>query len=87
MNPLLSATRRFFQTFGVAFTWATVVGLVLGGAVYVRVPYEALDQVQPWHVKARLLLERLELLTYDFRARQLGAASERSDSVVLVTLD
>ena len=70
-----------------AFTWATVVGLVLGGAVYVRVPFTALDQVQPWHVKARLLLERLELATYDFRARQLGAASERSDAVVLVTMD
>lgn len=87
MNPLLSATRRFFQTFGVAFTWATVVGLALGGGVYARVPWDALDQVQPWHVKARLFLERLELLTFDLRARQLGAASERSDSVVLITLD
>ena len=87
MNPLLSATRRFFQTFGVAFTWATVLGLALGGAVYVRVPRADLDGVLPWHLRARLLLERLELVTYDWRARQLGDASTRSDAVVLLAVD
>ena len=85
--PLQSVTRRFLAKFGVAFAWASLVSVFLGGAVFFRVPRTALDDVRPWHADVRLWLERLELVTYDWRARMLGDISTRSDSVVLLSLD
>ncbi|MCU0697828.1 MAG: CHASE2 domain-containing protein, partial [Myxococcaceae bacterium] len=73
--------------FGVAFFWATVFGLGLGAAAYFRVERRQFSTDGRWHVQARLLLERLEWATYDWRARELGEASERSDEVVIVSVD
>lgn len=85
--PLQSVGRRFLAKFGVAFAWASLVAVFMGGAAFFRVPRTALDQNQPWHAELRLLLERLELYTYDWRARMLGDQSHRSDAVVLLSLD
>lgn len=86
-NPLQSAGVRFVRKFGVAFLWATLFGLIFGGASYFRIDRFDLRSDARWHVQLRLLLERLEWLTYDWRARELGAESQRSDQVVLITVD
>ncbi len=86
-SPLLSATRRFFQKFSVAFFWAAFFGGLLGGAAYFRVPRPIFHESRPWHYAVRQWLEQLELVTYDWRAKALGAASSRSDEVVLAVVD
>lgn len=86
-NPLQSAGRRFIQKFGVAFFWALVFGLGLGAASFFRIERQDFTGDARWHVQLRLWLERLEWMTYDWRARELGAASERSDEVVIVQVD
>ncbi len=86
-NPLQSAGLRFVRKFGVAFMWATVFGLLFGAAQFFRIEREDLAGDARWHVVLRLWLERLEWLTYDWRARELGGASERSDQVVIVSVD
>jgi adenylate cyclase len=86
-SPLLSATRRFFQKFSVAFFWAAFFGGILGGAVFFRVPRPVFHESRPWHYVARMWLEQLELSTYDWRARALGESAVRSDEVVLAVVD
>lgn len=86
-NPLQSAGIRFVRKFGVAFFWAVVFGLGLGAASFFRIERQDLTGDARWHVQLRLWLERLEWTTYDWRARELGAASERSDEVVIVNVD
>ena len=43
-SPIQSAGRRFLQKFGVAFLWATVIGLVLGSMAYFRVGRRELNE-------------------------------------------
>ncbi len=86
-NPLQSAGRRFSQKFGVAFFWALVFGLVLGGASYWRLERLELTGDLRWYATLRLWLERLEWVTWDWRARELGALSSPSDDVVIVSVD
>lgn len=86
-NPLQSAGRRFVQKFGVAFLWATFIGLGLGAAVYYRVDRRDAEGEPRWHALPRLWLEALELKTVDWRARALGGDAERPDDVVLVNID
>lgn len=86
-NPLQSAGLRFVRKFGVAFFWAAVFGLGLGAAVFFRVERSQFAGDTRWHVQARLLLERLEWATFDWRSRELGDASTRSDAVVMVSVD
>jgi adenylate cyclase len=78
---------RFVRTFGVSFVWAIVVGFVLGGTAYLRLERRELTNDPRWHVAPRLFLEQLEWRTVDWRARELAGQSERSDEVVLVTID
>jgi adenylate cyclase len=73
--------------FGVAFFWAAVFGTTFGAAAFFRVDRREVGPDAKWHVQARLWLERLEWLTYDWRARELGELSSRSDEVVMVTVD
>ncbi len=86
-TPIQSAGRRFIRKFGVSFAWALLFSGVFGGAVFFRVPRAANDEQLTWHAEVRQWLERLELATYDWRARALGDASQRSDDVVLLALD
>lgn len=78
---------RFVQKFGVAFLWASVVGLLLGGAAYFRVERKELEGEPRWHVYPRLWLEMAEARTVDWRSRELGRDDERPDGVVLVNVD
>ncbi len=78
---------RFVRTFGVSFFWATIIGFALGGAAYLRLDRRELSGDPRWHVAPRLWLEQLEWRTVDWRARELGGLSERTDEVVLVTID
>jgi adenylate cyclase len=87
MNPLPSATLNLVRKFGVAFFWAFVFGGLLAPVAAFRLERSELTDDPRWHVVARLWIERLEWLTYDWRLRELGAASERVDDVVLVTVD
>lgn len=86
-NPLPSATLHLVRKFGVAFFWAFVIGGLLAPVAYYRVQRSELGDEPLWHAVARLWIERLEWATYDWRARELGAASERVDDVVLVAVD
>lgn len=86
-NVIQSAGLRFLQKFGVAFLWATVIGLTFGGAAYFRVERRELDGDPRWHVMPRLWLEQLEARTVDWRARELGNSGDRPDGVVLVNID
>ncbi|MBL8914633.1 MAG: CHASE2 domain-containing protein, partial [Archangium sp.] len=86
-NPIQSAGLRFLQKFGVAFLWATIVGLILGAGAFFRVERRELEGDLRWHVPLRLWLEALENRTVDWRARELGSVSERADGVVLVNVD
>jgi adenylate cyclase len=85
-NPIQSAGRRFVAKFGVSFAWALLFSALFGGLVFFRVPRSETDDPS-WHAELRLWLERLELLTYDWRARALGDAQVRADGVVLLALD
>ncbi len=85
--PVQSAGRRFIKKFGFAFGWAAFFGALFGGLAFMRVDRAQLDQVQPWYRRVQLLLERLELVTYDWRVRELGRRGERSDAVVAVAID
>ncbi|MFZ5472005.1 MAG: CHASE2 domain-containing protein [Myxococcota bacterium] len=87
LNPFQSAWRPFLQKFGFAFLWAALFGALFGGLVYFRVPRAALEGDPNWHQRLRLWLEAVELWTYDWRVRELGAASARSDAVVPVVID
>ena len=78
---------RFVQKFGVAFLWASIVGLLLGSASYFRVERGELEGEPRWHVYPRLWLELLEARTVDWRARELGRNDERADGVVLINVD
>lgn len=82
-----SAWLRFVRKFGVAFFWACVFSLLFGAAAYFRVERRDLEGELRWHAAARLLLERVEWATFDWRARQLGADSERRDDVIIVAVD
>jgi len=86
-NPLHSAGLRFTRKFGVAFFWATIFGLLFGAAAFFRIERRDFTGDARWHVQLRLLLERLEWVTYDWRAKELGGASTPSDEVVIVTVD
>ncbi len=86
-NPIQSAWLRFIRKFGVSFFWACVFSLVFGGAAFFRVERRDLEGELRWHAAARLLLERMEWATFDWRARQAGAQAERLDDVVIVGVD
>jgi adenylate cyclase len=86
-SPFQSVRRRFVRKFGVSFFWATMVGSVLGAAVYFRVPRNLSEEPPAWHQLLRQWVERAELITFDWRQRALGEQSVRSDEVVLATID
>lgn len=86
-NPLQSAGRRFIQKFGVAFLWATIIGLGVGAAAYYRIDRRDVEDEPRWHAIPRILLESWEVRTVDWRARALGGEAERPDDVVLVNID
>lgn len=86
-NPLPSTTLHLVRKFGVAFFWAFVFGGLLAPIAWYRLQRTELGEDPRWHAVLRLWVERLEWATYDWRARELGAASERVDDVVLVTVD
>ncbi len=86
-TPIQSAGRRFIAKFGVAFAWALFFSAVFGAAVFFRVRRDHAEDTLTWHAEVRLLLERFELVSYDWRARALGDASQRRDDVVLLALD
>lgn len=86
-NPLQSAGRRFIQKFGVAFFWASVLGVLLGSMTFFRVGRRELEGEPHWHIYPRLMLEQLEARTVDWRARELGRDEARADGVVLVNVD
>ena len=65
-NPIQSAGLRFLQKFGVAFLWATIIGLVLGAGAFFRVERRELEGEPRWHVPLRLSLEQLENLNDNF---------------------
>src|SRR4051812_45491486 len=75
------------RKFGVSFFWAGVIGSILGAAVYFRVPRVYSEEPPAWHQLLRQWVERLELMTFDWRQRALGEQSTRSDEVVLATVD
>lgn len=78
---------RFIQKFGVAFLWATLIGVLFGGATYFRLERKDLEGEPRWHVYPRLWLEQLEARSVDWRARELGRIDERADGVVLINVD
>ncbi|MBS1150645.1 MAG: Adenylate cyclase, partial [Myxococcaceae bacterium] len=82
-----SAGRRFARRFGVSFFWALAIGSVLGAAVAFRLPRTLPDEPPAWHEVLRQWLERLELVTFDWRMRAYAEQSSRSDEVVLATVD
>ncbi len=86
-SPFQSAGRRFARRFGVSFFWAALIGSLLGAGVAFRVPRAVSDEPPAWHEVLRLWLERLELMTFDWRMRAYGEQSSRSDEVVLATVD
>ena len=86
-SPFQSAGRRFARRFGVSFFWAALIGSLLGAAVAFRVPRTTTDDSPAWHEVPRLWLERLELMTFDWRMRAYGEQATRSDEVVLATVD
>ncbi len=90
-----TAGRRFLKRLGVSLLMAVLFGCVLGLLVYLRaprtaatrgedspawVPSAALEAAQAW-------LEGYERLSYDWRARELGARSDRPDEAVVVAID
>ncbi|XXF75760.1 adenylate/guanylate cyclase domain-containing protein [Myxococcaceae bacterium GXIMD 01537] len=88
--PVQSAGRRFLKRLGFSLLQAAIFGSLVGLLVYQRVPRAQLHaEGAPRTVLAGLVgwLDGLERVTYDWRARALGARSERSDRVVLVTID
>ncbi|MEW5737321.1 MAG: CHASE2 domain-containing protein [Myxococcota bacterium] len=86
-NPLPSATLHLVRKFGVAFFWAFVFGGLLAPIAWFRLQRTELGDDPRWHAVLRLWVEKLEWATYDWRTRELGAASERVDDVVLITVD
>jgi adenylate cyclase len=86
-SPLPSATLHLARKFGVAFFWAFVFSGLLAPIAWYRLQRTELGDDPRWHEVLRLWVEKLEWATYDWRIRELGAASERVDDVVLVTVD
>ncbi len=89
-SPVQSAGRRFLKRLGFSLLQAAIFGSIVGLLVYHRVPRVQLDaEGAPRTVLADLVgwLEGWERIAYDWRARALGERSERSDRVVLVTVD
>ncbi len=82
-----SGGRRFARRFGVSFFWAALLGSLFGAGVAFRVPRTSSDEPPAWHEAVRLWVERLELLTFDWRMRAYAEQSHRSDEVVLATVD
>lgn len=86
-----SAARRFLRLLGFSLLQAVLFGVTLGWLTSAR-PGRAewiedgSAQLGPLK-RAALWLEGLELTSYDWRMRQLGAASERSDAIVPVVID
>lgn len=86
-NPLPSKTLHLVRKFGVSFFWAFVIGGFFAPVAYYRLQRADVGDDPRWHEVLRLWVERLEWATYDWRARELGASSERVDHVVLVNVD
>lgn len=86
-SPFQSAGRRFARRFGVSFFWALLIGALFGAAVAFRIPRAPGDDPPAWHEVLRQWVERLELMTFDWRMRAYGEQSTRSDEVVLATVD
>ncbi len=87
-NPLHSHRRGLLKKAGVALLWACCFGGLFGAAVSFRVDRkDLLVDDPPWHVVLRGWLERFELTSYDWRSRELAALAERTDDVVLVSVD
>ncbi|HEX4621789.1 MAG TPA: CHASE2 domain-containing protein, partial [Myxococcaceae bacterium] len=68
---------------------AAVLASIFGGLAYFRLGHEREDEdASPSPLRAlRREAEKLELATYDWRARDLGDSSEPSDDVVVVAVD
>lgn len=87
--PVSSSRRRFFTTLGYSLMQAVLFGALVGSLVYFRVSRTDDDdpELQPWHTRLRHRLEDWERQTFDWRARELGAVSKRSDATVMVSID
>ncbi|EPX63410.1 Adenylate cyclase [Cystobacter fuscus DSM 2262] len=88
--PIYSTGLRFLQRLGYSLLQATLFGVILGLLVYYRVPRAQLsEEATPLALLARPAswLQAAENVTYDWRARSLGARGSRSDRVVVVALD
>jgi adenylate cyclase len=82
--------RRFFATFGYSLLQAAIFGSTVAALLYFRVPRAEVGEPLATHALTglRRRLEAAEQPFYDWRARELGRASTRSDAeVVLVALD
>jgi len=64
-----------------------MIGALFGGLVAFRVPRAVTEDPPVWHEALRLYVERLELMTFDWRMKAYGEQATRSDEVVLATVD
>lgn len=86
-----SAARRFLRLLGYSLLQAVLFGVTLGWLTSARPGRsewieDGSAQLGPLK-RAAIWLEGLELASYDWRSRQLGAVSERSDAIVPVVID
>jgi adenylate cyclase len=88
---LPSAGRRFVNRLGFSLVQAAIFGSLVGLGVFFRSDRVSLEEAQEGNLslKQRLIwpLEWLELVSFDWRAREAGRASDPIKDVVLVTLD
>jgi adenylate cyclase len=71
----------------VSFFWGFVFALFGGALAFYRLERVDLQPDVSWFQWPRVWIERLELITYDWRVRELGGAQVSTDEVVLVNID
>ncbi|HET9451982.1 MAG TPA: adenylate/guanylate cyclase domain-containing protein [Aggregicoccus sp.] len=87
-GPFQSAGRRFLKRLGFSLLQAAIFGSLVGLLVLLRPARPGGDEAGRTLMSGPAAwLEGLERATYDWRARELGAHSTRSDRVVLVAID
>jgi adenylate cyclase len=64
-----------------------VFGLLFGAAAFYRVDPADFEGELRWPIALRQWVDRLEFLTLDWRLRELGGESQRSDDVVIIAVD
>lgn len=82
-------TRQLLKRFGVSLLQAAIFGTAVGGVAYFRLPRggDPTGSAEPTLFGIRAAVERWELQSLDWRLKARGAASSRSDEVVLVAID